>query len=145
METLSQRDIEQLEVDVECCDQGSSSAASSSAGGSSSGGAASALGGAASTSSSQRAAFLDLVRQSTAACQAGDFGLAAQLYTEALALDPANHVLYSNRSAAYVRLGKYTQALQDAAKARELNPRWAKVCCAETVLVAAAVVCAVMM
>ncbi|KAH7959204.1 hypothetical protein HPB49_009173 [Dermacentor silvarum] len=116
----------QLEVDVECCDQGSSSAASSSAGGSSSGGAASALGGAASTSSSQRAAFLDLVRQSTAACQAGDFGLAAQLYTEALALDPANHVLYSNRSAAYVRLGKYTQALQDAAKARELNPRWAK-------------------
>ncbi|KAH8041936.1 hypothetical protein HPB51_019677 [Rhipicephalus microplus] len=120
------KSAEPLEVDVECCDQGSSSAASSSAGGSSSGGAASALGGAASTSSSQRAAFLDLVRQSTAACQAGDFGLAAQLYTEALALDPANHVLYSNRSAAYVRLGKYTQALQDAAKARELNPRWAK-------------------
>ncbi|XP_064461198.1 tetratricopeptide repeat protein 28-like [Ornithodoros turicata] len=103
METLSQRDIEELEVDVEC------------------GGAAGGT-----TASNQKSVFLEKVRQSTAACQAGDFATAAQLYSEALALDPTNHVLYSNRSAALVRLGKYGPALQDAIKARELNPRWPK-------------------
>ncbi|CAN7987066.1 unnamed protein product, partial [Ixodes hexagonus] len=116
------RTCTQLEVDVECCEAGSGASSSSAAG--CSGGSAGTLVGC--PSGQQRSAFLDMVRQSTAACQAGDFASAVQLYTDALALDPANHVLFSNRSAAYVRLGKYSQALQDAAKARELNPRWAK-------------------
>lgn len=110
-----QRDIEQLEVDVECCEAGSGTSS-----------AAGCSGGSGTTGGQQRSAFLDMVRQSTAACQAGDFASAVQLYTDALALDPANHVLFSNRSAAHVRLGKYGHALQDAVKARELNPRWAK-------------------
>ena len=36
------------------------------------------------------------------------------------------HILYGNRSAAYCRLGKYKRALQDAIKARQLNPSWSK-------------------
>ncbi|RWS24574.1 tetratricopeptide repeat protein 28-like protein, partial [Leptotrombidium deliense] len=41
-------------------------------------------------------------------------------------LNPSNYVLYGNRSAAYCRLAKYSSSLQDAIKARELNPQWPK-------------------
>ena len=47
--------------------------------------------------------------------------------TDALALDPANHVLYANRSAAHAKTGQFQKALKDARKARTLNPAWAKV------------------
>lgn len=67
------------------------------------------------------------VRQSNAACQGGDYAKAVALYSDALQLDPTNHILYSNRSAALVKMGQFTQALQDATRARELNPKWPKV------------------
>uniref|UniRef100_A0A1B0CKC6 Putative g-alpha gtpase interaction protein n=1 Tax=Lutzomyia longipalpis TaxID=7200 RepID=A0A1B0CKC6_LUTLO len=66
------------------------------------------------------------VRQSNAACQSGDFTTAVALYTDALALDPTNHILYSNRSAARLKQGQFQLALQDATKARELCPQWPK-------------------
>lgn len=50
-----------------------------------------------------------------------------RLYTEALSADPQNCILYSNRSAAYLRLGQYSTALDDAIKARLINPKWPKV------------------
>lgn len=78
-------------------------------------------------SGSSKALFLEKVHQSTAACQSGDFDTAVALYTEAIALDPQNHILYSNRSAAHVKLQQYQKALQDAIKARDLNPKWPKV------------------
>ena len=74
-----------------------------------------------------KALFLEKVRQSNTACQAGDFPTAVRLYTEAIALDPANHILFSNRSAAYIKMGEFNKALQDASRARELNPEWPKV------------------
>ncbi|XP_071501098.1 tetratricopeptide repeat protein 28-like [Diadema antillarum] len=76
--------------------------------------------------SDKRALFQEKVRQSNEACQNADFPRAIRLYTEALDLDPANHILYSNRSAAHVKLKDYERALTDAIKARELNPKWAK-------------------
>ncbi|XP_063923669.1 tetratricopeptide repeat protein 28 isoform X2 [Zophobas morio] len=66
------------------------------------------------------------VRQSNAACQNGDFATAVALYTDALQLDPTNHILYSNRSAAKLKQGLFAQALQDAITARELCPTWPK-------------------
>lgn len=80
-----------------------------------------------SLSEKNKAVFLEKVRESNAACQAGDFDLAVRLYSEAIALDPANHILYSNRSAAHVKMGQFVKALHDATKARELNPEWPKV------------------
>ena len=41
-----------------------------------------------------KAVFLEKVRQSNAACQAGDFPTAVRLYSEAIELDPRNHILY---------------------------------------------------
>nr|XP_049462580.1 tetratricopeptide repeat protein 28 isoform X2 [Anopheles coluzzii] len=73
-----------------------------------------------------RALFLEKVRQSNTACQNGDFSTAVQLYTDALGLDPGNHILYSNRSAARLKQGQFALALQDATRARELCPQWPK-------------------
>lgn len=61
-----------------------------------------------------------------AAFSAGKFEEAAKHFTEAASLAPDNHVLYSNRSAAYASLSRYDEALQDAKKTVELKPDWAK-------------------
>lgn len=57
----------------------------------------------------------------------GDFALATRLYTDAIILDPANHVLYSNRSAAHLRLNQWDEALYDARKCKQMKPDWSKV------------------
>lgn len=54
------------------------------------------------------------------------FDEAIAAYTEAISHDEKNHVLYSNRSAAYAKAGRYQEALDDAEKTIELNPTWAK-------------------
>ncbi|XP_034751934.1 tetratricopeptide repeat protein 28 isoform X2 [Etheostoma cragini] len=73
-----------------------------------------------------KAEFLERVRRSNQACQQGEYALAVRLYGEALTADPQNCILYSNRSAAYLRLGQYSTALDDAIKARVINPKWPK-------------------
>lgn len=61
-----------------------------------------------------------------AAFSAGDFTSAVSYFSDAIALAPTNHVLYSNRSAAYASLQKYADALSDAKKTVELKPDWSK-------------------
>ncbi|XP_026210206.1 tetratricopeptide repeat protein 28-like [Anabas testudineus] len=73
-----------------------------------------------------KAEFLECVRRSNQACQQGEYALAVRLYSEALSADPQNCILYSNRSAAYLRQGQYNTALDDAIKARLINPKWPK-------------------
>lgn len=41
-------------------------------------------------------------------------------------MDGTNHVLFSNRSAAYAKAGKFAEALEDAEKTISLNPSWPK-------------------
>ncbi|KAL6114469.1 uncharacterized protein ACO6RY_05224 [Pungitius sinensis] len=74
-----------------------------------------------------KAEFMERVQQSNEACQRGDFQAAVHLYTSALQADPQNCILYSNRSAARLKLGQHQAALDDAEKACELNPKWPKV------------------
>lgn len=74
-----------------------------------------------------KAEFVEKVRQSNQACHDGDFHTAIVLYNEALGVDPQNCILYSNRSAAYMKIQQYDKALDDAIKARLLNPKWPKV------------------
>ncbi len=47
-------------------------------------------------------------------------------FTDAIALTPTNHILYSNRSAAYASQKDWDLALQDAEKTTELKPDWPK-------------------
>lgn len=61
-----------------------------------------------------------------AAYSAGDYEAAITHFTEAINLAPTNHVLYSNRSASYASLNRYSDALSDAKKTVELKPDWVK-------------------
>ncbi|KAL4617225.1 tetratricopeptide repeat protein 28-like [Arapaima gigas] len=73
-----------------------------------------------------KAGFIEKVRHSNEACQRGDFAAAVRLYSDALQADPQNCILYSNRSAAFLKLGQSQAALDDAIKAHLLNPKWPK-------------------
>ncbi|XP_074268495.1 hsp70-Hsp90 organizing protein 2-like [Silene latifolia] len=61
-----------------------------------------------------------------AAFSAKNYTEAITHFTEAINLAPTNHVLYSNRSAAYASLGNFSAALSDAEKTVSLKPDWAK-------------------
>lgn len=52
---------------------------------------------------------------------------AVDYYTKAIEIDPSNHILYSNRSAAYASWGNYEKALDDAQKTVSMKPTWGKV------------------
>ena len=47
-------------------------------------------------------------------------------FTKAAAIDPTNHVFYSNRSAAYAGLGAFDNALLDAERTVSYKPDWPK-------------------
>ena len=60
------------------------------------------------------------------ALQSENYDEAIKHYSEAIAIDPSNHVLYSNRSAAYAKQGKYEEALKDGEQCVTLNKSWGK-------------------
>ena len=51
---------------------------------------------------------------------------ASEKFTEAIKIEPENHVLYSNRSGAYASKKDFQNALEDADKTTEIKPDWAK-------------------
>ncbi|KAM0254281.1 hypothetical protein ACHAQJ_006921 [Trichoderma viride] len=55
-----------------------------------------------------------------------NFDEAIDKFTQAIALQPENHILYSNRSAAYASKKDWDNALKDADKTTEIKPDWAK-------------------
>jgi stress-induced-phosphoprotein 1 len=55
-----------------------------------------------------------------------NFDEAVDKFTQAIALQPTNHILYSNRSAAYASKRDWDRALEDAEKTTEIKPDWAK-------------------
>lgn len=57
----------------------------------------------------------------------GDFQQAIDRFTEAITLNRNDHVLFSNRSYAYAKMGRFTEALEDAKRCQELKPDWSKV------------------
>ena len=69
---------------------------------------------------------LDFKAAGNKAFQEGNFDAAIDCFSKAIKSDASNHVLYSNRSAAYASLKKYDLALQDADKTIALKGDWAK-------------------
>jgi len=55
-----------------------------------------------------------------------DFEGAVAKYTQAIELDGNNHIFYSNRSAAWAKLGDFSQALADANRCVDISPNWGK-------------------
>jgi len=68
----------------------------------------------------------ELKRQGNEAFESGDLGKAEQFYTQAIEVNPDDHVFYSNRSACYMKAGSISKALKDAEKCVELAPAWSK-------------------
>lgn len=64
--------------------------------------------------------------QGNAALQARQFEDAAELYSKAIALEPSNHVYFSNRAAAYASLERWREALDDSYEVVTLKPDWVK-------------------
>lgn len=58
----------------------------------------------------------------------GKFQAAIDAYTEALYLNKFNATYWSNRSAAYMGLKKYPEAVKDAEICRQLKPDWPRGC-----------------
>eukprot|EP00850_Spirogloea_muscicola_P005759 SM000026S09008 [mRNA] locus=s26:1027895:1029666:- [translate_table: standard] len=56
----------------------------------------------------------------------GDTAKAIEYYTRALELVPRSHILYSNRSAAYFKLGQFQEAVLDAEWTIEIAPYYEK-------------------
>ncbi|KAI9844652.1 MAG: Hsp90 cochaperone [Thelocarpon superellum] len=54
------------------------------------------------------------------------FDEAIDKFTQAIELEPTNHVLYSNRSGAYASKKEFASAREDAEKVIEIKPDWAK-------------------
>lgn len=75
------------------------------------------------------AQMAELKEKGNEAYQAADYSKAVQLYTEGIEIEPTNAALFSNRSAAYLKLGDYGKAKQDAEICIELDGTWSKVCC----------------
>eukprot|EP01046_Picozoa_sp_COSAG06_P003468 COSAG06_NODE_135_length_22418_cov_9.162104_17_plen_216_part_00 len=57
----------------------------------------------------------------------GDFHGALKHYSDAIARDPKNHKLYSNRCAAFQKIGQMPAALEDCEKCIALDPTFVKI------------------
>lgn len=68
----------------------------------------------------------ELKAKGNAAFQQKNYEEAIKHFTAAIAIEPDNHVFYSNRSAAYAGLKDFDNALKDGEKTVEINPKWPK-------------------
>lgn len=64
--------------------------------------------------------------EGNAAMSRGDYVNAMKWYSQALAINPKEAALYSNRSFAFLRLGLTNRALTDASEAAKRRPDWSK-------------------
>lgn len=76
--------------------------------------------------SSKSKAIREFKSNGNKAMASGAFQKAARQYTKAIDLDPANAILYSNRSAAHFNLRQFAESLEDAESAILCDSMWWK-------------------
>lgn len=64
--------------------------------------------------------------QGNKALELGEYDSAIDFYSQAIALAPTNHILYSNRSTAYYKKENWKESLEDALKSTEILDTWTK-------------------
>lgn len=69
---------------------------------------------------------VELKESGNKAYVAKEYTAAVDYYTQAIALNPVDPVLYSNRCAAYLGAGEAAKALHDVRVSKKLKPDWAK-------------------
>ena len=69
---------------------------------------------------------LELKNKGNKAFQEGKFDESIEFFSDAIAINPNDHVYYSNRSGAYASKKDYQKAFEDSAKCVEIKPDWAK-------------------
>lgn len=69
----------------------------------------------------------NLIEQASTAYSNGELTKALEFYDQAVMIDPANNVLYANRSAIYLKLGEIQKAIEEASHSIQLDPEWSKV------------------
>ncbi|KAL9933552.1 hypothetical protein V8E36_007728 [Tilletia maclaganii] len=79
-----------------------------------------------SVSAADKAKAETLKAEGNKAMTAKDYGGAIAAYNEAIALDPTNPVYFSNRAAAFSQVQQHDKAIEDASKAKELDPGFAR-------------------
>jgi tetratricopeptide (TPR) repeat protein len=67
-----------------------------------------------------------LKKQGNDAFVSKQYAEAERYYSKAIELDTSNHILFGNRSATRLHLGKFREALVDADEAVKLEPSWSK-------------------
>eukprot|EP00929_Paragymnodinium_shiwhaense_P000877 TRINITY_DN101082_c0_g1_i1.p1 TRINITY_DN101082_c0_g1~~TRINITY_DN101082_c0_g1_i1.p1 ORF type:complete len:423 (-),score=111.80 TRINITY_DN101082_c0_g1_i1:87-1355(-) len=67
-----------------------------------------------------------LKEEGNAKFKAGKYREAIDAYSKAIALDSSQHLAYSNRSAAYLKVSEAEKALADAEECVKLSPSWPK-------------------
>jgi len=73
-----------------------------------------------------RSKALEWKKKGNTEFKAKNFKEAAEHYSEAIKLDPNDHVFFSNRSGCYTSLGRFEDALSDADICVEIKPDWPK-------------------
>lgn len=68
----------------------------------------------------------ELRQQGNECVKGGNFAEAVLHYSHAIQQDTQNHLLYSNRSLAFLKLQQYYLAIEDAKQAIKLQPKWPK-------------------
>ncbi|KAJ1991244.1 Small glutamine-rich tetratricopeptide repeat-containing protein 2 [Dimargaris cristalligena] len=74
----------------------------------------------------QKAKAEELKAAGNKALSSQQYADAIRLYTEAIAINPHNHIYFANRSAAYSQSGDFNKSVDDANAAIRLAPQYAK-------------------
>ncbi|ESO87615.1 hypothetical protein LOTGIDRAFT_127724, partial [Lottia gigantea] len=69
----------------------------------------------------------ELKKKGNECMKAGNHTEAVFHYTHAIKIESKNAILYSNRSAAFLKIEQFYLAIQDARKSIQLDPNWTKV------------------